>query len=105
MARVALLLMIAAALALAACGEDDAESLSADEVATEFERLADDIVEPAEGAGGEPLATEVECEDASEENYFDCTGTIAGQESEFQLVVEGNTIDVVPPKDRVPPAD
>jgi hypothetical protein len=105
MRRLLTALLIAAAATLGvACGDEAEDSLSADEVASEFERLSDEIVQ-SEGGGADPLATEVECEDASEENYFDCTGTIAGQESEFQLVVEGDTIDVVPPAERVPPAD
>ena len=88
---------------LVACSSDDAESLNADEVASEFERISDEIV--ADEPGGEDApATDIECVDASEENHFDCTGTIVGQKREFQLVVEGDTIDVVPPKDRVPPA-
>ena len=89
------LLIVAAAAFGVACGEDD--SLSADEAAAEFERLVSEV------SGNEDL--DVECEDASEEDYWDCTGEIAGFPGNFQLHVEGDTIDLVPPKDRVPPAD
>jgi len=92
---VPILLIGVASLLAVGCGEDD--TLSGDEAASEFERLV------AETTGGE--APEVECEDASEENYWDCTGTVAGFPRSFQLHLEGDTIDIVKPEDRVPPAD
>jgi hypothetical protein len=85
--------VVAALVALAGCGGSD-DGLSADEAAAQFEQGV------ADATSGE--AKDVRCKDASEENYWDCTGKIAGFQTSFQLHLEGDTIDIVKPADRVP---
>jgi hypothetical protein len=92
---VILLVVVGALVALAGCGGGGSDDgLSADEAAAEFEQ---GVADATQGT-----AQNVECKDASEENYWDCTGKIAGFQTKFQLHLEGDTIDIVKPADRVP---
>ena len=89
------MLVIAVAAAGAGCGED--ASLTADEAADQFE---DGLAEDANLKGAD-----VHCKDASEEDHWDCTARFPdGFHLSFQLKLEGNTLDIVKPADRVPPA-
>jgi hypothetical protein len=98
MRSVVLSVAVAALVALAGCGGGGGgdDSLSADEAAAQFEQ---GVADATDGT-----AQNVQCEDASQENYWDCTGKIAGFQTKFQLHLEGDTIDIVKPADRVPPA-
>jgi hypothetical protein len=90
------LLIVAVAWAVAGCGGGGGGGLSADEAAAKFEQGVSDSTEAR--------ATDVECVDASQADYFDCTGKIAGFRTKFQLKLDGDTLDIVKPADRVPAA-
>ena len=92
-----MLLIASACLGLAACGEDSDGPPSADQIASQFE---DRVSEQTDAD-----AIDVECRDAAEDYYYDCTGEIAGFPSEFQLKVEGDTIDLVTSAERPVPYD